>query len=176
MHAFIIFVVFSFALRASSCNTWAVVVSTSRLWLNYRHASSALLIYNALKDGGVPDSQIILMLADVPACNSRNPAPGSVFADEDSSRDLFGCFVSCALAHSQSVRMWTTATQRYPPQPPHTRCTHYTPTFAPACAFLDTQTQRPQTSPPTSPPLHECSYPFAFPRTHTNVPEHAHQY
>jgi hypothetical protein len=32
-----------------SADTWAVVVSSSRYWLNYRHASNALGIYQAVR-------------------------------------------------------------------------------------------------------------------------------
>lgn len=60
-------------------NNWAVLVDTSRFWLNYRHIANTLSIYRSVKRLGIPDSNIILMLADDIACNSRNPVPGSVY-------------------------------------------------------------------------------------------------
>ncbi|RCK66553.1 GPI-anchor transamidase, partial [Candida viswanathii] len=43
-------------------NNWAVLVSTSRFWFNYRHMANALSLYRTVKRLGIPDSQIILML------------------------------------------------------------------------------------------------------------------
>ncbi|KAG6844739.1 hypothetical protein H0H87_004071 [Tephrocybe sp. NHM501043] len=39
---------------------------------------------------GIPDSNIILMLADDASCNSRNKFPGSVYADRGRSIELYG--------------------------------------------------------------------------------------
>ncbi|CAK8674982.1 unnamed protein product [Clavelina lepadiformis] len=61
---------------SSHTNNWAVLVCTSRFWFNYRHVANALSVYRSVKRLGIPDSQIILMLADDMACNPRNPRPG----------------------------------------------------------------------------------------------------
>lgn len=61
-------------------NIHAVIVSSSRYWFNYRHAVNALGIYRILKKNGVPDSQIVLMLADEYAANSRNPYKNGMYA------------------------------------------------------------------------------------------------
>ena len=53
-------------------NNWAVIVDPSRFWFNYRHVSNSLGIYRTVKSLGIPDDQIILMLADDMACNPRN--------------------------------------------------------------------------------------------------------
>lgn len=71
-------------------NNWAVLVSTSRFWFNYRHMANVLSFYRTFKRLGVPDSQIILMLSDDVACNSRNLFPGSVFNNKDRVLDLYG--------------------------------------------------------------------------------------
>lgn len=34
---------------ASSRDTWAVIVSSSRYWLNYRHSANALGVYQAVR-------------------------------------------------------------------------------------------------------------------------------
>merc|ERR1712215_668328 len=60
-------------------NNWAVLVDTSRFWFNYRHVANVLSMYRSVKRLGIPDSQIILMVADDMACNPRNPRPATVF-------------------------------------------------------------------------------------------------
>ncbi|QSL65585.1 hypothetical protein MERGE_002898 [Pneumocystis wakefieldiae] len=71
-------------------SNWAVLVSTSRFWFNYRHMANTLGMYRTIKRLGIPDSQIILMLSDDIACNSRNVYPGSVFHNSDHALDLYG--------------------------------------------------------------------------------------
>ncbi|CAI4057282.1 hypothetical protein SUVZ_02G4450 [Saccharomyces uvarum] len=75
---------------ATNTNNWAVLVSTSRFWFNYRHMANVLSMYRTVKRLGIPDSQIILMLSDDVACNSRNLFPGSVFNNKDHAIDLYG--------------------------------------------------------------------------------------
>ena len=61
--------------KSRHTNNWAVLVDTSRFWFNYRHVANVLSIYRSVKRLGIPDSQIILMVADDMACNPRNPNP-----------------------------------------------------------------------------------------------------
>ncbi|PYH96685.1 cell division control protein 45 [Aspergillus ellipticus CBS 707.79] len=77
---------------ASSEHTsnWAVLVSTSRFWFNYRHLANVLSLYRTVKRLGIPDSQIILMLPDDMACNPRNAFPGTVYSNADRAVDLYG--------------------------------------------------------------------------------------
>lgn len=51
---------------------YAIIVSTSRFWQNYRHTVNSLSVYRMARDSGIPDSHIILMLADDAACDPRN--------------------------------------------------------------------------------------------------------
>ena len=74
----------------ATSNNWAVLVCTSRFWFNYRHIANTLSIYHTVKRLGIPDSQIILMLADDVSCNSRNLFPGSIFNNKDHNIDLYG--------------------------------------------------------------------------------------
>ncbi|KTW32456.1 GPI-anchor transamidase [Pneumocystis jirovecii RU7] len=76
--------------KNSYTSNWAVLVSTSRFWFNYRHMANALGMYRTIKRLGIPDSQIILMLSDDIACNSRNAFPGTVFHNADRVLDLYG--------------------------------------------------------------------------------------
>lgn len=75
---------------AQHTNNWAVLVCTSRFWFNYRHMANVLSMYRTVKRLGIPDSQIILMLSDDVACNSRNLFCGSVFNNQDHAIDLYG--------------------------------------------------------------------------------------
>ena len=43
-----------------------------------------------MKRLGIPDSNIILMLADDASCNLRNKFPGSVYANPGRHLDLYG--------------------------------------------------------------------------------------
>ena len=43
-----------------------------------------------MKRLGIPDSNIILMLADDTACNARNHFPGAVYAGSGRKIDLYG--------------------------------------------------------------------------------------
>lgn len=71
-------------------NNWAVLVSTSRFWFNYRHMANVLSMYRTVKRLGIPDSQIILMLSDDVSCNARNSFPGTVYNNADRAIDLYG--------------------------------------------------------------------------------------
>lgn len=106
-----------FAQRARThTNNWAVLVDTSRFWFNYRHVANVLSIYRSVKVSrwslffvnqrtwnillicricssqrlGIPDSQIILMVADDMACNPRNPRPATVFNNANQHIDVYG--------------------------------------------------------------------------------------
>lgn len=74
---------------ATHTSNWAVLVSTSRFWFNYRHLANVLSMYRTVKRLGIPDSQIILMLPDDMACNPRNSFPGTVFNDKSRLLDLY---------------------------------------------------------------------------------------
>ena len=52
--------------------------------------ANVLSLYRTVKRLGIPDSQIILMLADDIACNPRNAFPGTVFNNMDQALDLYG--------------------------------------------------------------------------------------
>ncbi|RMD41496.1 hypothetical protein DV735_g3612, partial [Chaetothyriales sp. CBS 134920] len=71
-------------------SNWAVLVSTSRFWFNYRHLANTLSLYRTVKRLGIPDSQILLMLPDDMACNPRNAFPGTVYSNSNRALDLYG--------------------------------------------------------------------------------------
>lgn len=63
-------------------NNWAILIDTSSYWFNYRHASNVLGLYSQIRSRGIPDSRIILMVAEDIACNARNVFPGTVVNNE----------------------------------------------------------------------------------------------
>ncbi|KAG8799855.1 glycosylphosphatidylinositol anchor biosynthesis [Serendipita sp. 398] len=71
-------------------NNWAVLVCSSRYWFNYRHMANTLGMYRTVKRLGIPDSNIILMLADDVSCNARNRFPASVYSNGRRNLDLYG--------------------------------------------------------------------------------------
>ena len=75
---------------ASVTNNWAILVSSSKYWFNYRHAANVLSIYRSIKRLGIDDSHIILMLADDMACDLRNPWPGTIFNNRHHQLNVYG--------------------------------------------------------------------------------------
>lgn len=71
-----------FASSTTNHNNWAILVDTSAYWFNYRHASNVLSVYQSIKSRGIPDSRIILMIAEDVACNPRNVFPGTIVNNE----------------------------------------------------------------------------------------------
>ncbi|KAL4564802.1 hypothetical protein LXL04_028873 [Taraxacum kok-saghyz] len=68
--------------------TQVSVVPYSRF--NYRHMANTLSLYRIVKQVGIPDERIILMLADDMACNSRNKYLAQVFNNENHWLNLYG--------------------------------------------------------------------------------------
>lgn len=52
--------------------------------------ANVLSIYRSVKRLGIPDSQIILMVADDMACNPRNPRPATVFNNANQQINVYG--------------------------------------------------------------------------------------
>lgn len=67
-----------------------MLVDTSRFWFNYRHIANVLSVYRSVKRLGIPDSQILLMVADDMACNARNPRPATVFNNAKQHINVYG--------------------------------------------------------------------------------------
>jgi len=59
---------------------WAVLVSSSNSWTNYRHQSDVLNVYRMLKNFGYDDDHIILLMADDIAYNSKNKWQGQIYS------------------------------------------------------------------------------------------------
>lgn len=63
----------------SSDNFRAVIVAFSKDWINYRHQADALTVYGFVKEQGVPDEHIILLVYDDLPEDQRNKKPGEVY-------------------------------------------------------------------------------------------------
>ncbi|GFT20581.1 legumain [Nephila pilipes] len=57
---------------------WAVLVAGSSSWGNYRHQADICHSYQILKNHGIPDERIIVLMTDDIANNEENPTPGIV--------------------------------------------------------------------------------------------------
>jgi len=60
---------------------WAVVVSPSTKWSNYRHQADAFAMYQSLKHHGYDDDHIVLIVEDNLADDPRNIFPGKIFVE-----------------------------------------------------------------------------------------------
>ena len=101
-------------------NNWAVIVDTSRFWFNYRHAANVLGIYRTIKKLGIPDDQIIVMLADDAACDPRNPHRAQIFNDRERPVNVYDDYIEVdyrgtEVTEQSFMRMMT---GRYPPETP----------------------------------------------------------
>lgn len=63
---------------------WAVVVSPSTTWSNYRHQADAFAMYQTLRHHGYDDDHIVLIVEDNLANDSRNPFAGQIFVERSS--------------------------------------------------------------------------------------------
>ena len=66
---------------------WAVIVSPSTSWKNYRHQADAFAIYQLLRQHGYDDDHIVLIVEDNLANDSQNPFPGQIFLERADQPD-----------------------------------------------------------------------------------------
>ena len=64
---------------------WAVVISPSTSWANYRHQADAFAMYQTLRRHGYDDDHIVLIVEDNLADDSRNVFPGQIFVERSSN-------------------------------------------------------------------------------------------
>ena len=70
-------------------NNYYILLSSSKFYFNYRHSTNTLTFYKYLKEAGVTDDRIILMLPENHACNSRNPFGVSIYPEESHKDNLY---------------------------------------------------------------------------------------
>lgn len=78
--------------RSTCLNLYGMQIDSTSLPSSFftKHMANTLGMYRTVKRLGIPDSNIILMLADDAACNTRNKSPGFVWADPGRALDLYG--------------------------------------------------------------------------------------
>jgi GPI-anchor transamidase subunit K len=60
-------------------------LSASKFYFNYRHSLNVIAVYKYLKNKGITDDQILLMVPTDHGCNPRNPFPGTLYHDKEHS-------------------------------------------------------------------------------------------
>jgi glycosylphosphatidylinositol transamidase (GPIT) subunit GPI8 len=69
---------------------WAVVISPSTTWNNYRHQADAFAMYQTLRSHGYDDDHIVLIVEDNLAADSRNNYPGQIFVEPPGDPGISG--------------------------------------------------------------------------------------
>ncbi|KAK8788853.1 hypothetical protein V5799_021374 [Amblyomma americanum] len=63
---------------ASPQRQWAILVAGSKTYTNYRHQADICHAYQLLRDRGMRDERIVVMMYDDIANNTENPTPGVI--------------------------------------------------------------------------------------------------
>lgn len=58
---------------------WALLIAGSNGWGNYRHQADVAHAYHVLRQGGLSEHRIVVMMYDDIANNYENPFPGKIF-------------------------------------------------------------------------------------------------
>ena len=69
---------------------WAVIVSPSTTWSNYRHQADAFAMYQTLRYYGYDDDHIVLIVEDNLANDTRNLFPGEIFVERSQTTGITG--------------------------------------------------------------------------------------
>ena len=67
-------------------DTWVVLVGASRYFANYRHAANVLAVRRIAQRLGVPRERLLVLLAEDPTWDARNPYRGEVFIGANGKR------------------------------------------------------------------------------------------
>ena len=70
-------------------DNWAVVISPSTTWANYRHQADAFAMYQTLRHQGYDDDHIVLIVEDNLYNDPNNLFPGQIFVERSDNPDLF---------------------------------------------------------------------------------------
>jgi len=82
---------------------WAVIAAGSKGYSNYRHQADACHAYQLMKKSGIPESNIILMMADDVASSSRNPFRGKLFNKPDPHGPGWDVYDGCKIDYRGSI-------------------------------------------------------------------------
>ncbi len=68
-------------------NNFYIILSASKFYFNYRHSLNAIIFYQYLKNKGISDDNILLMIPTDHACSPRNFFPGTLYAHQDHTKN-----------------------------------------------------------------------------------------
>lgn len=75
-------------------DNWAVIVSPSTTWSNYRHQADAFAMYQTLRHHGYEDDHIVLIVEDNLAYSPNNKLPGQIFVERSDAPEKTGPFIN----------------------------------------------------------------------------------
>ncbi|CAD5219385.1 unnamed protein product [Bursaphelenchus xylophilus] len=85
---------------------YAVIAVGSHQMINYRHQADGCHTYHVLRNHGVKEENIIVMMVDDIASNPENPFPGKVFNHRNLTTDVYaGCKID--------YRSWNVSSQNF---------------------------------------------------------------
>jgi len=73
---------------------WAVVISPSTTWANYRHQADAFAMYQTLRQHGYDDDHIVLIVEDNLANSDKNKFAGQIFVERSDDPNLSDMLVN----------------------------------------------------------------------------------
>ncbi|XP_058262300.1 legumain-like [Hemibagrus wyckioides] len=68
----------NFVLGMSGGKHWVLLVASSKGWKDYRDQANVCHAYQVMRQNGIPDEQIVVMMYDDIAYNKKNPDPGKI--------------------------------------------------------------------------------------------------
>ncbi len=98
---------------------WAVIGGLTEDWINYRHQADALTMYQLVKEHGVPDDHIILLVYDDIPFHPRNSKPGEVYhiPDVEEVRNTAIPDYTGSLVNKQTIEDILTGTNTFSKNP-----------------------------------------------------------
>ena len=73
---------------------WALIISPSTTWSNYRHQADAFAMYQLLKEHGYDDEHIILIVEDNLAFDKNNKYKGQIFVERSNDASATGTLIN----------------------------------------------------------------------------------
>ena len=70
-------------------NNYYILLSSSKFYFNYRQTGNALVLYTYLKERGIKDNHILLVLPENHACNPRNKIRGKMKYFSESNKNYY---------------------------------------------------------------------------------------
>ena len=75
-------------------DNWAVVISPSTTWSNYRHQADAFAMYQTLRHHGYDEDHIVLIVEDNLYNNPNNKLLGQIFVERSDDPNVYDAFIN----------------------------------------------------------------------------------